>query len=205
MARPSLRTEQVADQLHAAAIRLLRFMRKEDAASGIPVILRMPGVLSPGTTSDVLFIGMYLYPTLAGLVGIAADLPTNLAGKDHSAQVRGVRTGEPTFVYSGLGTPTELGLPAQLMIRDRHFKFIRYRGAKDTGGSEIRELYNMDADPWETTNLAGKNNVATMEDELMSTGDGFVHRLGSCPYPIRKVQDLPRGGSSEDPNADIED
>jgi DNA-binding MarR family transcriptional regulator len=31
----SLRTEQVADQLHAAAIRLLRYVRKEDAASGV--------------------------------------------------------------------------------------------------------------------------------------------------------------------------
>jgi DNA-binding MarR family transcriptional regulator len=30
-----MRTEQVADQLHAAAIRLLRFVRKEDAASGV--------------------------------------------------------------------------------------------------------------------------------------------------------------------------
>lgn len=30
-----LRTEQVADQLHAAAIRLLRYVRKEDAASGV--------------------------------------------------------------------------------------------------------------------------------------------------------------------------
>jgi DNA-binding MarR family transcriptional regulator len=33
--KPSLRTEQVADQLHAAAIRLLRYVRKEDAASGV--------------------------------------------------------------------------------------------------------------------------------------------------------------------------
>ncbi|HSM97017.1 MAG TPA: MarR family transcriptional regulator [Rhizomicrobium sp.] len=30
-----MRTEQVADQLHAAAIRLLRYVRKEDAASGV--------------------------------------------------------------------------------------------------------------------------------------------------------------------------
>jgi DNA-binding MarR family transcriptional regulator len=30
-----LRTEQVADQIHAAAIRLLRWVRKEDAASGV--------------------------------------------------------------------------------------------------------------------------------------------------------------------------
>ncbi|MGN6147995.1 MAG: MarR family winged helix-turn-helix transcriptional regulator [Rhizomicrobium sp.] len=35
MAKPSMRTEQVADQLHAAAIRLLRYVRKEDTASGI--------------------------------------------------------------------------------------------------------------------------------------------------------------------------
>ena len=30
-----MRVEQVADQLHSAAIRLLRFVRKEDAASGV--------------------------------------------------------------------------------------------------------------------------------------------------------------------------
>ncbi|HEY7977624.1 MAG TPA: MarR family transcriptional regulator [Rhizomicrobium sp.] len=35
MAKPSMRTEQVADQLHAAAIRLLRYVRKEDVASGV--------------------------------------------------------------------------------------------------------------------------------------------------------------------------
>ena len=33
--RPPMHTEQVADMLHGAAIRLLRFVRKEDAASGI--------------------------------------------------------------------------------------------------------------------------------------------------------------------------
>jgi DNA-binding MarR family transcriptional regulator len=33
--RPTLHTEQVADMLHGAAIRLLRFVRKEDAASGV--------------------------------------------------------------------------------------------------------------------------------------------------------------------------
>jgi len=35
VAKPSMRTEQVADQIHAAAIRLLRYVRKEDAASGV--------------------------------------------------------------------------------------------------------------------------------------------------------------------------
>jgi DNA-binding MarR family transcriptional regulator len=32
-----MRTEQVADQLHSAAIRLLRFVRKEDIAAGVTV------------------------------------------------------------------------------------------------------------------------------------------------------------------------
>ncbi len=32
---PSRKTEQTADLLHSAAIRLLRYVRKEDAASGI--------------------------------------------------------------------------------------------------------------------------------------------------------------------------
>ena len=33
--KPSLKAEQVADLLHGTAIRLLRFVRKEDAAAGI--------------------------------------------------------------------------------------------------------------------------------------------------------------------------
>lgn len=35
MPRSPMRNEQVADMLHGAAIRLLRYMRKEDVASGI--------------------------------------------------------------------------------------------------------------------------------------------------------------------------
>ncbi len=35
MPRSSMRNEQVADMLHGAAIRLLRYVRKEDVASGI--------------------------------------------------------------------------------------------------------------------------------------------------------------------------
>lgn len=35
MARSTMQTEQVADMLHGAAIRLLRYVRKEDAASGV--------------------------------------------------------------------------------------------------------------------------------------------------------------------------
>ena len=78
MARPSLRTEQVADQLHAAAIRLLRFMRKEDAASGIPgaqlSVLSVLAYGGPQTLGALAAAEQVKPPTMSQLVSALEQL-----------------------------------------------------------------------------------------------------------------------------------
>jgi len=68
----SLRTEQVADQLHAAAIRLLRYVRKEDSASGAPAAqLSALSVLAfggPMTLSALATAQQVKPPTMSQLV-----------------------------------------------------------------------------------------------------------------------------------------
>ena len=63
MARSPMRNEQVADQLHAAAIRLLRYMRKEDVASGIT-----------GAQLSVLSVLAYGGPQTLGALAIAEQV-----------------------------------------------------------------------------------------------------------------------------------
>ena len=57
-----MHTEQVADLLHGAAIRLLRFVRKEDAASGITgaqlSILSVLVFAGPQTLSELQRLGL---------------------------------------------------------------------------------------------------------------------------------------------------
>lgn len=72
MARPSMRTEQVADQLHGAAIRLLRYLRREDTASGVTAAqLSALSVLAfggPQTLSSLAAAEQVKPPTMSQLV-----------------------------------------------------------------------------------------------------------------------------------------
>jgi DNA-binding MarR family transcriptional regulator len=70
---PSMRVEQVADQIHSAAIRLLRFVRKEDAASGVTgaqlsalSVLAFAGPLTMGALAAAEQVKP---PTMSQLVG----------------------------------------------------------------------------------------------------------------------------------------
>lgn len=78
MARSSMRTEQVADQLHAAAIRLLRFMRKEDPASGITgaqlSVLSVLAYGGPQTLSALATAEQVKPPTMSQLVSVLEQL-----------------------------------------------------------------------------------------------------------------------------------
>ena len=67
-----MRTEQVADQIHAAAIRLLRYVRKEDAASGVTgaqlSVLSVLAFGGPQTLSALAAAEQVKPPTMSQLV-----------------------------------------------------------------------------------------------------------------------------------------
>jgi DNA-binding MarR family transcriptional regulator len=72
VAKSSMRTEQVADQIHAAAIRLLRYVRKEDAASGVTgaqlSVLSVLAFGGPQTLSALAAAEQVKPPTMSQLV-----------------------------------------------------------------------------------------------------------------------------------------
>jgi DNA-binding MarR family transcriptional regulator len=73
-----MRNEQVADQLHAAAIRLLRCVRKEDAASGITgaqlSVLSVLAYGGPQTLSALAAAEQVKPPTMSQLVSTLEDM-----------------------------------------------------------------------------------------------------------------------------------
>jgi len=73
-----MRNEQVADQLHAAAIRLLRYVRREDEASGVTgaqlSVLSVLAYGGPQTLSALAAAEQVKPPTMSQLVSTLEEL-----------------------------------------------------------------------------------------------------------------------------------
>jgi arylsulfatase A-like enzyme len=117
-----------------------------DIGAKVPFIVRAPGLTQPGTESNAMVELVDIYPTLADLAGLTA--PHYLQGTslrpllDHPE-----RLGRKKFAYSVVSRGQKLGYA----LRDRNWRY----GSWPDG----EELYNLNRDPEEKNNLAGKEHV----------------------------------------------
>lgn len=169
-----------------------------DASAGTPMVMRMPGVLQPGQSSEVLFSGADLFPTMAGFAGVPVEQP--VSGKDLSGALRGLEPG-PEHLYCSIGGRPNTQFPAALMVRDARHKLIRYHGTPETAHHEMRELYDMQADPWETQDVSGSLEGAEKALELARLGDTWLAGLQPSPYGLNTLQ----AGRVLGPNDDLPD
>ena len=111
----------------------------------VPLVVRGPGV-KPGTRIDTLTRSVDLFPTLVELAGIRANVPTG-SGRSLAAALRGGRIDEePSFAESLLPL-VHFGWSDLRTVRDGRWKYIL---------APRPELYHLDHDPAETSNLADK-------------------------------------------------
>ncbi|MGQ4556304.1 sulfatase-like hydrolase/transferase [Halobellus sp. GM3] len=119
-----------------------------EASTRVPLFIQTPahrnGDLEPTTVETPVSL-LDLYPTLCGLVDV--EPPTDLDGVDLSASVE---TGEPpergpvvTDCFDTHGAPET----DYRMVRDSEYKYVQFRDAPEL-------LFNVEADPLETENLA---------------------------------------------------
>lgn len=105
----------------------------------VPAIAWWPGKIKPGTTSDALLLGFDLFPTFTDIAGLSDQTPDNLDGqsfKDHLLQQTPFPGRDIFFGYEPkLGTA----------MRSGSWKMI-VKG-------DDQQLYNLESDPQETTNL----------------------------------------------------
>jgi arylsulfatase A-like enzyme len=125
----------------------------------VPLLLRWPGHVTPGVC-DAAVVATDLMPTLLSIAGV--KVPENLDGLDWSASLKdgGPKPGRELFFYCPHYT-NQGGRPAAA-LRQGDWKLLLHLDGEEP------ELYNLQTDPGEATNLAGKEpkRVAALRKRL---------------------------------------
>ena len=160
----------------------------------VPAIVRWKGTIAPHQVNDELLTSMDLYPTLAHFCGATVPNDRVIDGKDVSDIWLGKSTESPheSFVYYAGNT-----LEA---IRDARWKLHFAKGKQ-----AVFELYDLDNDVSESTNVYSENSevverlTALANEWRQELGDARLSLIGSGIRPIGRV-DSPRPLTTYDPN-----
>jgi arylsulfatase A-like enzyme len=154
-----------------------RGMKRDLYEGGIrvPMIVRWPGKVKAGTTSDHISAFWDILPTFCEIGGVAA--PANIDGISMLPVLLGHDSEQKQHEYLYWEFPALGGRQA---IRKGHWKGVRYN-VKGNPEAEI-ELYNLDDDPSE------KNNIASEFPEIIREMKGLFEkaRAGSETFPLFK-------------------
>lgn len=132
----------------------------------IPLLIRYPPLIKPGTTFDQFTLSIDLAPTLLQLA--SANLPEKLHGRSLVPLLRGqqyeARKSVLVEYFSDTVFPRVKNMGYQAVRTDR-WKYIHYR---DLANSD--ELYDLQADPYELTNriqdASFQSTLADLKTEL---------------------------------------
>ncbi|MEM6633422.1 MAG: sulfatase-like hydrolase/transferase, partial [Bacteroidota bacterium] len=128
-----------------------------EESTRVPLLMRVPGLTSPGTTVNRPISLIHLYPTLMDLCGLSYETAKNEKGHGVDGyslrpllDVKNPQNWEGpkaalTVVYAGSSSKSE---PAKqhYALRSHRYRYIRYNNGKE-------EIYDHKQDPYETHNL----------------------------------------------------
>jgi choline-sulfatase len=117
-----------------------------DTSLKIPLAIRWPVVVKPGSKSDRMVSNLDMYRTILGMAGLSIPSTVSPHGKDFTPILRG-----EAFPQRDLFGQYDLhngGLAYMRMIRTEDYKYVRHFHTR-----HMDELYDLKNDPDETKNL----------------------------------------------------
>ena len=144
----------------------------------VPTIVRWPGHVEPGTSSDHISGFEDWLPTLLEIVGDAAAIPKDCDGISLLPTLSGQAQPERPFLYREF-----TGYGGQQSIRVNHWKAVR----QNLGHGQLKtELYDLNADPGE------ENDVSDREPEVLRRLTRLMARehVPSAEFPLRVLDQL---------------
>ena len=130
----------------------------------IPLVMRAPGLLPAGESSDVLTGVVDVTPMLLDLMGL--DVPASMSGNRLAAAVRGEQP-PPKSLLFGVPVPVDGVTDEGVAFSWRGIRTPRHTYARWQNGSGW-VLYDNQADPFQLNNLVDEPVTAELRAELES-------------------------------------
>ena len=129
----------------------------------VPAIVRWPGKVKAGAESDAVFATLDFLPTFATLTGFDVPKDRPIDGVDQTDLLLGksAEGARETYIYMAHASRKK-NLYGVNGIRVGKWKYLKaehivHGFAVDTEREKVEELYDLEADISETTNLAAKH------------------------------------------------
>ena len=153
----------------------------------VPFLVYCPEIFSGGKTITKMVQNVDIAPTILSVAGLQP--PASMPGKSFIPLLKGDSTNwrdkifyEYYWEYDFPMTPTVFG------VRTDKFKYIRYYGVWDTN-----ELYDLENDPDETTNLIYKTEYADTAKKMANELYDWLEQTGGMQIPLKHVVSPPFG------------
>lgn len=152
-----------------------------DTSIRVPLVIRWPGVIPPGTRNDALVTNLDMFRTVIGILDIPwKDLP-DVHGKDFSPVLRGKKIAETKAIFGQYDLHNN-GLAYLRMIRTKKFKFVKHYRT-----NFMDELYDVENDPDEKRNLMRGRQSGRFRDTAKDLEKTLIEWQRSIDDPILKL------------------
>ncbi|MPY88794.1 MAG: sulfatase-like hydrolase/transferase [Luteitalea sp.] len=150
----------------------------------VPLLIRWPGVVEPGTAIERMVTQVDTLASVLGMLGIPLPEALRQEGRDFSQLLRGELSDWPTTVFGQYDLHNS-GLAYMRMARTAQWKLVRHYYA-----NFLDELYHLEKDPTEMTNLYRNPEYQQIRQELegqllewqRSIGDPVLSRSPQRPW-----------------------
>jgi arylsulfatase A-like enzyme len=139
----------------------------------IPLIMAGPGIGKNAQTDAYVYL-LDIYPTLCELIGI--DRPASVDGQSFAATLRDPAAPARETLYFAFTEKIR-------SVKDRRYKLIEYRHK----GNKLTQLFDLDTDPNELTNLHGKQEYSEIEERLRGELHHYKQAWDDEAHPMGKT------------------
>jgi uncharacterized sulfatase len=131
-----------------------------DTSIRVPLLIRWPGVVKPGTDVPEMVTNLDTFPSVLGMLGVPMPDGLKQEGADFAPLLRGEKTAWRDTLYGQYDLHNS-GLAYMRMVRTADGKLVRHLRA-----NFMDELYDLKNDPGETRNLFNNPQHSKLRDAL---------------------------------------
>ncbi len=151
-----------------------------DTSIRVPLVMRWPRVIQPGTRFDAMVSNVDMFKFVLGALDLPLPENASLHGIDYSPLLFGKSIPERTAIYGQYDLHNN-GLAYMRMIRTEKWKFVKHYRAR-----YMDELYDLEADPDETRNLIRRRMPPGSKDKAAELEQQLIEWQKSIQDPILK-------------------